>query len=233
VPTGLTSIFFLIRTSLEINHKSHEIVKRSQAGGGVAVKIEHAVYEPAKMFGRHFEEQDDIVSLISRESLDVLKVSFFFLIPMSPQRLRLRLKIYEVQAQFSLVSRKPLGRSCARFASCVFRCRTKALARLQKAVVSLTLFVPLMLTEPRVQVGCVEGGCSAFGAAEGAAWRTISRCFQPCYIAYNPTCAHCWNLLYWSSSVPIHVYAPARHVDVSTSSGCLNWKGVVRLNAPQ
>jgi hypothetical protein len=50
-------------------------VKRSQAGGGVAVKIEHAVYQPAKMFGRHFQEADEIVSQISRESLDVLKVS--------------------------------------------------------------------------------------------------------------------------------------------------------------
>jgi len=63
-------------TSLEINHKSMEIVKKSQAGGGVAVKIEHAVYETPKMAGRHFDENDEIVSLISRQSIDVLKETF-------------------------------------------------------------------------------------------------------------------------------------------------------------
>ncbi|KAI1788965.1 hypothetical protein LXA43DRAFT_1183593 [Ganoderma leucocontextum] len=63
-------------TSLEINHKSHDIVKKSQAGGGVAVKIEHAVYQSAKMFGRHFDEKDEIYSHITRQSIDVLKASF-------------------------------------------------------------------------------------------------------------------------------------------------------------
>lgn len=33
-------------TSLEINHKHMEVIKKSQAGGGVAVKIEHAVRNP-------------------------------------------------------------------------------------------------------------------------------------------------------------------------------------------
>ena len=61
-------------TSLEINHKSFDVVKKSQAGGGVAVKIEHAVYESAKMFGRHFDEKDEIYSHITRQSIDVLKV---------------------------------------------------------------------------------------------------------------------------------------------------------------
>jgi translation initiation factor 5B len=51
-------------------------VKKAQAGGGVAVKIEHAVYQSAKMFGRHFDDKDEILSLISRQSIDVLKVSF-------------------------------------------------------------------------------------------------------------------------------------------------------------
>ncbi|KAF5390428.1 hypothetical protein D9757_005219 [Collybiopsis confluens] len=63
-------------TSLEINHKSMEIVKKSQAGGGVAVKIEHAVYQSAKMFGRHFDEKDELMSHITRLSIDVLKSSF-------------------------------------------------------------------------------------------------------------------------------------------------------------
>ncbi|KAI0687291.1 hypothetical protein C8Q76DRAFT_686384 [Earliella scabrosa] len=63
-------------TSLEINHKSYDIVKKSQAGGGVAVKIEHAVYQSAKMFGRHFDEKDELYSHITRQSIDVLKSSF-------------------------------------------------------------------------------------------------------------------------------------------------------------
>ncbi|KAG2147931.1 hypothetical protein DEU56DRAFT_753202 [Suillus clintonianus] len=63
-------------TSLEINHKSFDIVKKSQAGAGVAVKIEHAVYESGKMFGRHFDEKDELFSHITRQSIDVLKTSF-------------------------------------------------------------------------------------------------------------------------------------------------------------
>ncbi|KAJ1308396.1 hypothetical protein OPQ81_004102 [Rhizoctonia solani] len=63
-------------TSLEINHKPFEVVKKSQVGAGVAVKIEHAVYESAKMFGRHFDDKDEIYSMISRQSIDVLKETF-------------------------------------------------------------------------------------------------------------------------------------------------------------
>ncbi|KAH8834190.1 P-loop containing nucleoside triphosphate hydrolase protein [Flagelloscypha sp. PMI_526] len=63
-------------TSLEINHKTFDIVKKNQAGGGVAVKIEHAVYQSAKMFGRHFDDKDEIYSQISRASIDVLKTTF-------------------------------------------------------------------------------------------------------------------------------------------------------------
>ena len=59
---------------MEINHKSMDVVKKSQAGGGVAVKIEHAVYQSGKMFGRHFDEKDEIVSHVTRASIDVLKV---------------------------------------------------------------------------------------------------------------------------------------------------------------
>lgn len=51
-----------------------QVVKKSQAGGGVAVKIEHAVYQSAKMFGRHFDDKDEIYSHITRQSIDVLKV---------------------------------------------------------------------------------------------------------------------------------------------------------------
>ena len=73
---AIDSSFHVISTSLEINHKSFDIVKKSQAGGGVAVKIEHAVYQSAKMFGRHFDEKDEIYSHITRQSIDVLKVSY-------------------------------------------------------------------------------------------------------------------------------------------------------------
>lgn len=38
------------------------------------MKIEHAVYQSAKMYGRHFDDKDEIYSQISRQSIDVLKV---------------------------------------------------------------------------------------------------------------------------------------------------------------
>ncbi|KAJ1927164.1 eukaryotic translation initiation factor 5B [Tieghemiomyces parasiticus] len=63
-------------TSIEQNHKSLDMVKKGQAAGGVAIKIECPVYETAKMYGRHFTEKQDIYSLISRGSIDVLKESF-------------------------------------------------------------------------------------------------------------------------------------------------------------
>jgi translation initiation factor 5B len=39
-------------TSIEINHKPFEVVKRAQIGAGAAVKIERAPYESAKLYGR-------------------------------------------------------------------------------------------------------------------------------------------------------------------------------------
>ncbi|SCV70684.1 BQ2448_3446 [Microbotryum intermedium] len=63
-------------TSLEINHKVKDVIKKSEAGGGVAVKIEHASYESAKQYGRHFDDSDELISLISRTSIDTLKDLF-------------------------------------------------------------------------------------------------------------------------------------------------------------
>lgn len=40
------------RTSIEINHKPFETVKRNQIGAGAAVKIERAPHESAKLYGR-------------------------------------------------------------------------------------------------------------------------------------------------------------------------------------
>ncbi|KAH7102467.1 hypothetical protein BKA62DRAFT_637497 [Auriculariales sp. MPI-PUGE-AT-0066] len=62
-------------TSLEINHKTMDVIKKSQQGAGVAVKIEHASYQSAKMFGRHFDESDELYSHITRASIDILKAS--------------------------------------------------------------------------------------------------------------------------------------------------------------
>nr|ODN83863.1 translation initiation factor aIF-2 [Cryptococcus depauperatus CBS 7841] len=63
-------------TSIEINHKPFDIVKRSQIGAGAAVKIERAPHQPAKLYGRHFDDKDEVVSLISRQSIDTLKSTF-------------------------------------------------------------------------------------------------------------------------------------------------------------
>jgi len=75
--TGKRSVISLGRiTSLEINHKTQAKVTKSQVGAGVAIKIEHAVYETGKMYGRHFDDKDEIVSMISRQSIDILKNVF-------------------------------------------------------------------------------------------------------------------------------------------------------------
>jgi len=60
-------------TGIEKDHKAQEVAKKGQS---VAIKIELAENEPARMVGRHFEERDEIVSHISRESIDVLKEAF-------------------------------------------------------------------------------------------------------------------------------------------------------------
>ena len=61
-------------SSIELNHRQMDQVKRG--GPSVAIKIEHASYEPARLFGRHFIESDLLYSKISRQSIDVLKENF-------------------------------------------------------------------------------------------------------------------------------------------------------------
>lgn len=61
-------------TSIELNHKPIPEVRRG--GPSVAIKIEHASWEPARMVGRHFGERDELVSKISRVSIDILKENF-------------------------------------------------------------------------------------------------------------------------------------------------------------
>uniref|UniRef100_A0A8D0GY55 Eukaryotic translation initiation factor 5B n=1 Tax=Sphenodon punctatus TaxID=8508 RepID=A0A8D0GY55_SPHPU len=59
-----------IVTSIEINHKQVDVAKKGQE---VCVKIEPIPGEAPKMFGRHFEAMDMLVSKISRQSIDALK----------------------------------------------------------------------------------------------------------------------------------------------------------------
>uniref|UniRef100_A0A673H8L8 Eukaryotic translation initiation factor 5B n=1 Tax=Sinocyclocheilus rhinocerous TaxID=307959 RepID=A0A673H8L8_9TELE len=59
-----------IVTGIEINHKSVESAKKGQE---ICVKIEPIPGESPKMYGRHFEAVDIIVSKITRQSIDALK----------------------------------------------------------------------------------------------------------------------------------------------------------------
>lgn len=61
-------------SSIELNHRHMEQVKKG--GPSVAIKIEHASYEPARLFGRHFTESDLLYSKISRQSIDIMKENF-------------------------------------------------------------------------------------------------------------------------------------------------------------
>uniref|UniRef100_A0A671U929 Eukaryotic translation initiation factor 5B n=1 Tax=Sparus aurata TaxID=8175 RepID=A0A671U929_SPAAU len=57
-------------TSIEMNHKSVESAKKGQE---ICIKIEPIPGESPKMYGRHFEATDIIVSKITRASIDALK----------------------------------------------------------------------------------------------------------------------------------------------------------------
>ncbi|KAK1274183.1 hypothetical protein QJS04_geneDACA009741 [Acorus gramineus] len=60
--------------SIEINHKHVDVAKKGQK---VAIKILGSnSEEQQKMFGRHFEIDDELVSHISRKSIDVLKTNY-------------------------------------------------------------------------------------------------------------------------------------------------------------
>ncbi|XP_046693045.1 eukaryotic translation initiation factor 5B isoform X2 [Silurus meridionalis] len=59
-----------IVTGIEVNHKSVDTAKKGQE---ICVKIEPIPGESPKMYGRHFEAVDFIVSKITRQSIDALK----------------------------------------------------------------------------------------------------------------------------------------------------------------
>ena len=61
-------------TSIELNHRPVDKIRRG--GSSVAIKIEQPSYEAPRMVGRHFDESDELLSAISRTSIDILKTSF-------------------------------------------------------------------------------------------------------------------------------------------------------------
>lgn len=60
-------------TSIEENHKA---IEEARKGKSVAVKLELPETEQQKMYGRHFDDSDELVSKISRKSIDLLKENF-------------------------------------------------------------------------------------------------------------------------------------------------------------
>nr|XP_018899870.1 PREDICTED: eukaryotic translation initiation factor 5B [Bemisia tabaci] len=62
-----------IVTGIESNHKPVESARKGQE---VCIKIEPIPGEAPKMFGRHFDEKDMLVSKISRQSIDACKDYF-------------------------------------------------------------------------------------------------------------------------------------------------------------
>lgn len=59
-------------TSLEVNHKSVDSVKKGQTAAGVAMRLDNpSAAQPT--WGRHVDESDNLYSLISRKSIDTLK----------------------------------------------------------------------------------------------------------------------------------------------------------------
>ncbi|KAK9109243.1 hypothetical protein Sjap_017303 [Stephania japonica] len=60
--------------SIEINHKQVDVAKK---GSKVAIKIiSTSAEDQQKMFGRHFDIDDELVSHITRSSIDVLKANY-------------------------------------------------------------------------------------------------------------------------------------------------------------
>lgn len=62
-----------IVTSIESNHKTVESARKGQE---ICIKIEPLPSEAPKMFGRHFDEKDMLVSKITRQSIDACKDYF-------------------------------------------------------------------------------------------------------------------------------------------------------------
>jgi translation initiation factor if-2, putative (fragment) len=60
-------------SSIEVNHKA---VDNARKGQEVCIKIEHVGADAPKLYGRHFDYNDMLVSRITRESIDAVKEYF-------------------------------------------------------------------------------------------------------------------------------------------------------------
>ncbi|XP_054159384.1 eukaryotic translation initiation factor 5B-like [Oppia nitens] len=60
-------------TSIEVNHKHVESARKGQE---VCLRIEHFGSDAPKLYGRHFDHQDLLVSRLTRESIDCVKEYF-------------------------------------------------------------------------------------------------------------------------------------------------------------
>ncbi|KAL3513864.1 hypothetical protein ACH5RR_026581 [Cinchona calisaya] len=82
--------------SIENNHKPVDYAKKGQK---VAIKIVGSnAEEQQKMFGRHFEIEDELVSHISRRSIDVLKANYREDLSIDEWRLVVKLKnLFKIQ----------------------------------------------------------------------------------------------------------------------------------------
>ncbi|XP_071497268.1 eukaryotic translation initiation factor 5B-like [Diadema antillarum] len=60
-------------SSLELNHKPLETARKGQE---ICIKIENVSGDAPKMYGRHFDHNDMLISKISRESIDAVKDHF-------------------------------------------------------------------------------------------------------------------------------------------------------------
>ncbi|CAH2067644.1 unnamed protein product [Thlaspi arvense] len=81
--------------SIENNHKPVDYAKK---GTQVAIKIIASNPEEQKMFGRHFDMEDELVSHISRKSIDILKTDYRDELSMDEWKLVVKLKnIFKIQ----------------------------------------------------------------------------------------------------------------------------------------
>ncbi|XP_042498554.1 eukaryotic translation initiation factor 5B-like isoform X2 [Macadamia integrifolia] len=82
--------------SIESNHKQVDVAKK---GSEVAIKIASTnPEEQQKMFGRHFDEDDELVSHITRRSIDVLKDNYRDELSIDEWRLVVKLKtLFKIQ----------------------------------------------------------------------------------------------------------------------------------------
>lgn len=72
--TGMKLVYPLGRVqSMEVEHKSRDEVRKGQAKGGIAIRLDSGNMTNMPTWGRHISENDQMYSLISRKSIDTLK----------------------------------------------------------------------------------------------------------------------------------------------------------------